>query len=99
MADFSKRAKTARKQANKRAKAARKTADKRTKAARKAAAKTSPRTRAQALIGILVALSAAAATARLLKGKSREAKYAPEPDNLPNQPDRPAGTTPMPTAT
>jgi hypothetical protein len=88
MADVTKRTKKARKKAGKRA-----------KAARKAAAKTSTRTRAQALGAFAAFLAAAAATARLLKGRGEKAQYTPEPDNLPNEPDRPAGTTPMPTAT
>jgi hypothetical protein len=88
MADFTKRTKKARKKAAKRA-----------KVARKAAAKTSTRTRAQAAGALAVFIAAATATARLLKGRRDEAKYSPQPDNLPNEPDRPAGTTPMPTAT
>ena len=88
MADVSKRTKKARKKAAKRA-----------KAARKAAAKTSTQTRAQALGAFVAFLFAAVATAKVLKGRGDEARYKPQPDNLPNEPDRPAGTTPMPTAT
>jgi hypothetical protein len=45
-----------------------------------------------------VAIGAAAATARLLKGGDK-AQYTPEPDvGRPNEPDRPAGTTPPPGA-
>ena len=89
MADFSKRAKKARKQASKRA-----------KAARKAAEKTSTRTRAQAARRSPSSHRRGGSRPRgcsRASGRSRE--YSPEPDNLPNQPDRPAGTTPMPTTT
>jgi hypothetical protein len=88
MADISKRTTKARKRAAKRA-----------KAARKAAAKTDTRTQAQVLGAFAAFLFAAIATAKLLKGRGDEARYKPQPDNLPNEPDRPAGTTPMPTAT
>ena len=88
MADFNKRAKKARKKAGKRA-----------KVARKAAAKTSTPTRVKAGAALLVSFVAAVATGKLLKKRSGDdAVYKPQPDNLPNEPDRPVGTTPMPTA-
>jgi hypothetical protein len=99
MADISKRAKKARKTAGKRAQVARKSAGKQAKVARRAAEKSSTRTRAQAAAALAVAIGAAIATAKLLKGRrGDDVAYQPQPDNLPNEPDRPAGTTPMPTA-
>jgi hypothetical protein len=99
MADFSKRAKKARKTANKRAKVARKTAGRQAKVARKTAESASPRARAQAVAALIVAIGAAIATAKLVKGRGGDdVAYKPHPDNLPNEPDRPVGTTPMPTA-
>jgi hypothetical protein len=90
MADLSKRTKKARKQTAKRA-----------KAARKVAATTSTQTRMQTGLALLVAIVATLMTAKLLKrrGAGDDAAYKPQPDNLPNEPDRPVGTTPMPTAT
>jgi hypothetical protein len=89
MADITKRTKKVRKQAGKRA-----------KVARKAAAKTTTRTRVQAGAALLVSIITALATGKLLKrrGETDAAVYRPAPDNLPNEPERPAGTTPMPTA-
>jgi hypothetical protein len=89
MADVKKRTKKARKQAAKRA-----------KATRKSVARMSSRAKAQAAAGLLVAAGACAAVAKLLKGKQPASvqRYSPEPDNLPNSPDRPAGTTPPPGA-
>jgi hypothetical protein len=88
MADLQKRAKRTQKKARKRAKVARKTVE-----------QTSVRARAQFVAGLAVAIGAAVATARLLKG-SDQAHYSPEPDvGRPNEPDRPAGTTPAPGAT
>jgi hypothetical protein len=105
MADIQKRTKKARKQAAKRAATARKDAAKRAKktrrrtkatakAGRKAVQQTSVTTRAKAVAGLAVALGAAAAVGKLLKGSgSSEQRYTSEPDHLPNTPDRPAGTT------
>jgi len=91
MADLSKRTKKARKRAAKRA-----------KVARKAASRTSTRTRAQLVASVAVAFGAAAAVRKLLGGSSSadagEQRYTPEPDHLPNEPDRPATVTPMPGA-
>jgi hypothetical protein len=88
VADFQKRAKKTRKQAAKRA-----------KRTRKAVQKTSGRTRAQALVAFGIAIGAAAAVGRVLKGGGDGGqRYSTEPDNLPNSPDRPAATTPPPGA-
>lgn len=99
MADFHKRAKKTRKQAAKRAKKSRKAASASLKSTRTAVGKTSTRTRAQALAAFGVAIGAAAAIGKLLKGGGKdEQRYTSEPDNLPNSPDRPAATTPPPGA-
>ena len=99
MADFHKRAKQTRKQAAKRAKKSRKAASASLKSTRKAVGKTSMRTRAQALAGLGIAIGAAAAVGRLLKGGGKdEQRYTSEPDNLPNSPTRPAATPPPPGA-
>lgn len=100
MADFQKRAKQTRKQAAKRAKKTRRRAKAGAKTTRKAVEKTSLRTRAQALAAFGVAIGAAAAVAKLLKGGDDDGgqRYSTQPDNLPNSPDRPAATTPPPGA-
>ena len=99
MADFQKRAKKTRKQAAKRAKKTQRRARAGVKTTRKAVGKTSTRTRAQALAALGVAIGAAAAVGKLLKGGGKdEQRYTSEPDNLPNSPDRPAATTPPPGA-
>ena len=99
MADFQKRAKKTRKDAAKRAKKTQKRARAGVKTTRKAVGKTSTRTRAQAIAAFGVALGAAAAIGKLLKGGGKdEQRYTSEPDNLPNSPDRPAATTPPPGA-
>lgn len=100
MADLHKRAKQTRKQAAKRAKKTQKRARASVKSTRKAVGKTSTRTRAQALAAFGIALGAAAAVGRLLKGGGKdEQRYSSEPDNLPNTPTRPAATTPPVTET
>ena len=97
MADIQKRAKQTRKQAAKRAKKSQKRARAGVKSTRKAVSKTSTRTRAQAIAAFGIAIGAAAAVGKLLKGRSKdEQRYSSEPDNLPNTPDRPAATTPPP---
>ena len=99
MADFQKRAKKTRRDAAKRAKKTQKRARAGVKTTRKAVGKTSTRTRAQAIAAFGVALGAAAAIGKLLKGGGKdEQRYTSEPDNLPNSPDRPAATTPPPGA-
>ena len=98
MADVRKRAKQTRKQATKRAKKTRRRARATAKTTRKAVATTSTRTRAQALAAFGVAVGAAIAVGRLLKGGGERQRYSTEPDNLPNTPDRPQATTPPPGA-
>jgi len=100
MADFQKRAKKTRKQAAKRARKSRKAASASLKSTRKAVGKTSTRTRAQALAAFTIALGAAAAVGKLLKGtgEQEQQRYSSEPDNLPNTPAQPAATTPPPGA-
>ncbi len=50
-----------------------------------------------AVLGL--ALGGAAALARRLRGTGPEQRYTREPDQLPNEPDRPAGVTPPPSGT
>ena len=100
MADFQKRAKQTRKQAAKRAKNTQKRARASVKTTRKAVAKTSKLTHAQAIAAAGMAIGAAAAVGKLLKGRGKgEQRYSSEPDNLPNTPTRPAATTPPVTET
>jgi hypothetical protein len=56
---------------------------------------TSKRAKQAAAVAVFVVVAAAIAT---LARRGPEQRYTPEPDNLPNTPDRPAATTPAPTA-
>ena len=102
MADFQKRAKKTRKQAAKRAKKTQRRALAGVKSTRKAVETTGVHGRAQTLAAFAIAIGAALAVARVLRGGggggSGAQRYTAEPDNLPNTPDRPAATTPPPGA-
>ena len=99
MADIQKRAKQTRKEAGKRAKKTQKRARAQVKSTRKAVAKTGKLTHAQTIAAVGMAIGAAAAVGKLLKGRGKgDQRYSSEPDNLPNTPTRPAATTPPPGA-